>query len=95
MKMALALACLLAVGTVQAADCVANARGKTVCAKNGQAVVVNPNTGTAAKAEKSDAGVTTVQSAKGGEAKTKNGKGVYQSPSGKTCVKTANNQGCS
>lgn len=94
MKLASALACLLVVSTVQAADCVTNARGKTVCAKEGKAVVVNPNTGTAAKVEKSDAGVTSTQTAKGGQAKTKDGKGVYQSPSGKTCVKTANSQGC-
>jgi hypothetical protein len=30
--------------------------------------------------EKNDAGVTTRKSSRGGEAKTKNGKGVYKSP---------------
>ncbi|WP_425155744.1 hypothetical protein [Candidatus Binatus sp.] len=30
----------------------------------------------------------------GGTAKTKNGKGVYQSPNGKDCYKTANSHGC-
>ena len=36
----------------------------------------------------------TTQTSKGGEAKTKNGKGVYKSPSGKTCYRSANSQGC-
>jgi hypothetical protein len=46
------------------------------------------------KAQKNANGVTTTQSSKGGQAKTKNGKGVYQAPNGTTCAKTANNQGC-
>jgi len=44
--------------------------------------------------EKNDAGVTTRKSSRGGEAKTKDGKGVYKAPGGKTCVRTENNQGC-
>jgi hypothetical protein len=76
------------------ADCVRNARGRTVCSNGEQAGGYNARTGSAWKSEKNDAGVTTTETSRGGEAKTKNGKGVYKSPSGKTCVKTANNQGC-
>src|SRR5215475_993269 len=76
------------------ADCVKNARGRTVCSNDEKAGGYNARTGNAWKSEKNDAGVTTTQTSRGGEAKTKNGKGVYKSPSGKTCVKTANNQGC-
>lgn len=76
------------------AECVKNARGRTVCSNGEEAGGYNARTGNAWKSEKNQAGVTTTQTSQGGEAKTKNGKGVYKSPSGKTCVKTANNQGC-
>ncbi|MGZ6182885.1 MAG: hypothetical protein ACXWNV_12650 [Vulcanimicrobiaceae bacterium] len=76
------------------AECVTNARGRTVCGNGEKAVAVNPHTGTAATAQKNQNGVTTTQTSKGGKAKTKNGKGVYKSPSGTKCVKTANNAGC-
>ena len=76
------------------AECTTNARGRNVCNNGQEAGGYNSNTGTAWKSEKNGSGVTTTQTSKGGEAKTKNGKGVYKSPSGKTCAKTANNQGC-
>ena len=76
------------------ADCVKNARGRTVCSNGQEAGGYNAKTGNAWKSEKNDAGVTTTETSRGGEAKTKNGKGVYKSPSGKTCVKTANGQEC-
>jgi len=76
------------------ADCVTNARGRTVCSNGQKAGGYNARTGNAWKSEKNEAGVTTTQTRAGGEAKTKNGKGVYKSPSGKTCIRTANNQGC-
>jgi len=76
------------------AECVRNARGRTVCSNGQEAGGYNARTGTAWKSEKNEAGVTTTETSRGGEAKTKNGKGVYRSPSGKTCIKTANNQGC-
>lgn len=76
------------------AECVKNARGRTVCSNGEEAGGYNARTGNAWKSEKNQNGVTTTQTSQGGEAKTKNGKGVYKSPSGKTCVKTANNQGC-
>ncbi|MDD1607892.1 MAG: hypothetical protein LUQ18_05245 [Methylococcaceae bacterium] len=58
------------------------------------AVVVNPNTNTAVKAQTNVNGVTHTQTSRGGEAVTKNGKGVAQGPGGTTCAKTARNQGC-
>jgi len=76
------------------AECTTNARGRTVCSNGEEAGGYNANTGNAWKSEKNQAGVTTTETSAGGKAKTKNGKGVYQSPSGKNCVKTANNQGC-
>ncbi|MFM0327467.1 hypothetical protein [Caballeronia glebae] len=75
------------------ADCRTSSTGRTICDNGQQAGGYNRNSGTAWKSEQSG-GVTTTQTSKGGEAKTKNGKGIYKSPSGKTCVKTANNQGC-
>jgi hypothetical protein len=69
-------------------------KGRTVCNNGQEAGGYNRSSGTAWKSEKNQAGVTTTQTSKGGEAKTRNGKGVYKSPNGKTCVKTASNQGC-
>jgi hypothetical protein len=76
------------------AECVTNARGRVVCSNGQEAGGYNSKTGNAWKSEKNGNGVTTTQTSKGGEAKTKNGKGVYKSPSGTKCVRTANNQGC-
>jgi hypothetical protein len=69
-----------------------------------KAVVVNPNTntaagynartGNAAVTQTNSNGVAHTQTSRGGEAYTKNGKGVAQGPGGKTCAKTARNQGC-
>jgi hypothetical protein len=92
-KILVILACV-ALSSNAFAECTTNARGATVC-NNGQAAGgYNPKTGNAWKAQKNQAGVTTTQTSKGGEAKTKNGKGVYKSPSGQTCYKGANNRGC-
>jgi hypothetical protein len=93
MKILLILACALLCSNVSA-ECARSATGRTVCNNGQQAGGYNSNRGTAWKSEKNQAGVSTTQTSKGGEAKTRNGKGVYRSPSGKTCVKTANNQGC-
>ena len=84
----------LASGLSAKADCVKNARGKTVCSDGTTAAAVNPNTGRAAVAQKNQNGVTTTQTRNGGTAKTKNGTGVAQGPGGTTCVKTKNNAGC-
>jgi hypothetical protein len=87
------LACVL-ISANAFAECTTTATGRTVCNNGEAAGGYNRNTGTAWSSEKNQNGVTTTQTSKGGEAKTKNGKGVYKSPSGKTCAKTAYNQGC-
>ena len=76
------------------ADCVKNARGKTICGDGTTAASVNPNTGRATVAQKNQNGVTTTQTRNGGTAKTKNGTGVVQGPGGTTCAKTKNNAAC-
>jgi hypothetical protein len=93
MKALLILVCLT-LSSNAFAECTTNARGATVCNNGETAGGYNPNTGNAVKAQKNQAGVTTTQTSKGGEAKTKNGKGVYKSPSGKTCYKGASSRGC-
>jgi len=92
--LAILLTLMVCSAGVCAAECHTNARGRTVCGNGEDAGGYNRRTGTAWKSEENDAGVKTTETSRGGEAKTKNGKGVYKSPSGKTCVKTANNQGC-
>jgi hypothetical protein len=95
MKISTAIACMLfASGLFAGQDCYKNARGKTVCSNGQTAVAVNPNTGNAAVSQKNQNGVTTTQSTKGGEAKTKNGKGVVQGPNGTTCAKGSTQEGC-
>jgi hypothetical protein len=47
----------------------------------------NPRTGNAAVAHTNPNGVTTTETARGGEAKTKNGMGVVHGPGGTTCAK--------
>src|SRR5258708_5031650 len=74
--------------------CTTKTRGMSGHKKQEAAGGYNPNTGNAWKAQKNQNGVTTTTTSKGGEAKTKNGKGVYKSPSGQTCYRTANGQGC-
>ncbi|AXE92144.1 hypothetical protein CUJ90_07060 [Paraburkholderia terricola] len=93
MKIFFILACMMLSSSVFA-NCVTNARGESVCGNGQTAGGYNRNTGNAWKAQKNQNGVTTTQTSKGGEAKTKNGKGVYKSPSGKTCYRSANSQGC-
>jgi hypothetical protein len=92
-KILVMLACaLLSSGAF--AECATNGRGAAACGNGQTAGGYNQNTGNAWKAERNQAGVTTTQTSKGGEAKTKNGKGVYKSPSGQTCYKSANSRGC-
>lgn len=93
MKILVMLMCMFFATGVYA-ECATSERGKVVCGNDEKAAGYNANTGTAYKAEKGEAGVTTTQTSRGGKAKTKNGVGVYQSPSGKTCVKTRKNAGC-
>jgi len=85
---------LIAFSSSAFADCYTNALGRVVCSSGEQAGGYNANTGTAWKSTRNQNGVATTQTSAGGKAKTKNGKGVYQSPNGKDCYKTANNHGC-
>jgi hypothetical protein len=94
MRIAAIILMLMAVCSTVSADCHKNARGRTVCGNGQEAGGYNAKTGNAWKSEKNQNGVATTQTSQGGQAKTKNGKGVYQSPNGKNCYKTANNYGC-
>jgi hypothetical protein len=93
MRVLAILACMLFY-TNAFAECSTTATGRTVCNNGQQAGGYNPNTGNAWKSERNQNGVATTTMNRGGEAKTRNGKGVYKSPSGKTCVRTATNAGC-
>jgi hypothetical protein len=90
---AVLLACLVS-ASVASAECRTTLGGRKICDNGQGAATYNPRTGTATKSQTNQNGVTTTQSSRGGQAKTKNGKGVYHAPNGKTCVKTANNKGC-
>lgn len=90
----LMMLCVLFASRTFANDCVKNLRGETICSNGQTAAAVNPNTGKAAVAQKNQNGVTTTHTSSGGEAKTKNGKGVAQGPGGTTCAKGKYNSGC-
>jgi hypothetical protein len=72
------------------AACTRDANGQVTC-DNQQGSSRSGNTGSS---QTNDRDVTTTQTNRGGEAKTKNGKGVVTTPGGKNCYKTANRQGC-
>lgn len=80
--------------TAFAADCTRTPAGRMVCNNGQSAGTYNPNTGRGGTSQTNSNGVRTTQTNSGAQAKTKNGKGVVQTPGGKTCAKTANNQGC-
>jgi hypothetical protein len=88
------LALMLCSSSVYAA-CYTNAWGHVVCNNGTTAGGYNANTGTAWKSQRGQYGVAHTQTSRGGQALTKNGKGVYKSPSGKNCYKSANSHGCS
>ncbi|CAE6869131.1 hypothetical protein R75461_08471 [Paraburkholderia nemoris] len=93
MRMLVMLTCVM-LSSSAFANCTTNARGVTTCNNGQTAGGYNPNTGNAVKAQTNQAGVTTTQTSKGGEAKTVNGKGVYKAPNGTICYKGVKNQGC-
>jgi hypothetical protein len=76
------------------AACARGVDGRIVCGEGAAAGGYNPNTGNAWKAETNARGVTMTETSRGGEAKTKNGMGVVQTPGGKTCAKGRYNKGC-
>jgi hypothetical protein len=94
MKVVLMTACIFLSASLCQADCVKNARGKTVCSDGKSAAAYNPNTGKGATANKNSNGVTNTQTTNGGKSTTKNGKGVATGPNGTTCAKGYNNAGC-
>jgi hypothetical protein len=85
---------LMALSSSALAECTTNERGRMVCSNGQEAGGFNANTGNAWKSERNANGVATTQTSKGGEAKTKNGKGVYKGPNGRNCYKTAYSHGC-
>jgi hypothetical protein len=91
---AILLVALISLSAGASGACYTNRYGKVVCENNGSAAAVNPQRGTSATATTNSNGVTTTQGSRGGEAKTRNGKGVYQAPGGATCARTANSRGC-
>jgi hypothetical protein len=94
MRIALIIMALMLFSSGAFAKCTTNSYGRKVCGNGEQAGGYNAKSGNAWKSEKNQNGVATTETRKGGEAKTKNGKGVYRGPNGKKCYKTANNQGC-
>jgi hypothetical protein len=89
MKNILVVACLLLASGACAADaanCVTNLRGKTVCSNGEKAVAVNPNTGTVTTAQKNPSGVTTAQNSNGAKA-------AYNPRTGNAAVATTNQNG--
>jgi hypothetical protein len=82
MRIALIILTLMVVSSTVSAECYTNARGRYVCGNGQEAGGYNAKTGNAWKSEKNQNGVATTQTSAGGEARTKNGRGVYQSPNG-------------
>ena len=82
MKTLLIVSLLLISSSAAAAECVTTVQNGV-----GGKAAYNPHTGNAAVSQKNANGVTTTQTLRGGEAKTKNGMGVVQGPGGKTCAR--------
>jgi hypothetical protein len=93
MNTVLMMALILVASVASAADCVTDARGKTVCSNGEKAIAVNPNTGTVTTAQRNPGGVTTVQSNTGTKAavnpRTGNAAVARTNQNGVTTTKTA------
>ena len=94
MKIIVLVMTLMMLSSTAFGSCYTNQYGRVVCSNGENAGGYNQRTGTAWKSEKNQNGVATTQTSKGGTAKTKNGRGVYESANGKKCYKTANRHGC-
>jgi hypothetical protein len=94
MRIGLLVLTLMLFSSSAFANCVTNERGRVVCNNGEEAGGYNSKTGNAWKSERNQNGVATTQTSAGRKAKTKNGKGIYQSPNGKNCYKTAYSHGC-
>ena len=95
MRIPLIILTLIVFSTSAFAKCTTNEYGRVECSNGAQAGGFNANTGHVWDSERSQNGIATTQTSRGGRAKTKNGKGVYRSPNGKNCYKTASSHGCS
>jgi len=93
MKIVLMMFLMVLASVASAAECVTNARGKTVCTNGEKAVAVNPNTGTVTTAQRNPGGVTTVHSNTGTKAavnpRTGNAAVAQTNQNGVTTTKTA------
>lgn len=94
MRIAVIILTLMVFSSGAFAECTTNAYGRVECGNGERAGGYNTNTGNAWSSERNQNGVATTQTSRGGKAKTKNGKGVYRSPNGKNCYKTAYSHGC-
>ena len=94
MQVPVILLTLLFFTSAASANCVTNERGQVVCSNGNEAGGYNSRTGNAWKSQRNQYGVATTETSAGGKAKTKNGKGVFHTASGKDCYKTANSHGC-
>lgn len=91
--LAVILVCLSFASTASA-ECRTTPSGRKVCSNGEDAAAYNPRTGNAATSERNQNGVADTETRRGGEAKTKNGMGVYKAPNGTTCVKGKRTKGC-
>jgi hypothetical protein len=91
---ALSIIALILVCSTAGAECARSPSGRVVCGDGARSGGYNPNTGKAWTSETNSNGVKTYQGNTGAEAKTKNGMGVYKSPTGKTCAKGRYSKGC-
>lgn len=91
----LLIGCMLFASSANALVCVGNGHGDAACAGNGKGVrTISTNNRNSAVVIQQSNGVNHTITSNGGEAYTKNGKGIVQGPGGTTCVRTANFQGC-
>ena len=90
--LSMTLIVMLACSSTHAA-CYRDASGKVTC--NGEGPSGNARQSWKnSHQEQNNFGVTTTQTNRGGELKTKNGRAIYKSPNGKNCYKTASGEGC-
>lgn len=77
------------------AACYRAPSGRLECGNGYNSGGYNPNTGNSwSNTTNPNNGVKTYENSNGAEAKYRNGVGVYQAPSGKTCVKGRFSAGC-
>lgn len=94
MRIAAIILTLMVFSSSAFADCTTSAFGRVGCSNGEQAEGYNAHTGNSWNSERNQNGVATTQTSSGGKAMTKNGRGVYKSPNGKSCYKTASRHGC-